>query len=598
MNPVVNDFTIKIATVNGSGSQTANHVLMKCFFKMNIPVGAKNFFPSNIQGMATWFTIRVNGKGFVGAKEKSDILINYNPKTLPEDVASMSPEAVLFYDQDAALPEGLDLKGRTAFPIPYKKLMEDLEVPIKYRKLTSNMIYVGVVSAFLKIPEDVLLNVLEEQFNNKATALTLNQNSALKGREYFAQTFSPESQIYQAQGLPFTKQKVLMDGNTASAMGLLYGGCSFVSWYPITPSTSVIETYKEFTQKFRSRDEDNKSRDVIVQAEDELSAICMVLGAGWAGARAMTATSGPGLSLMAEAAGYAYYAEIPAVIWDVQRTGPSTGLPTRTSQGDITFAHFLSHGDTKHVCLFPGTLAECFEFGQTCFDLAERLQTLIVVLSDLDLGMNVWAEEKWAYPERPYDRGKIVTLEDLEKGLKFERYKDVDGDGIPQRTLPGTPHINAAYFTRGSGHSAAAVYTENPAAYQEVTNRLTKKWETARTLVPAPIVTNSEGAAGVLYYGPLDNIVDELKDLLKDQMTLNTCRVRALPFSAEVRKFIEANQKVFVVDQNRDGQMFQLLAMEYPELANKLVSLKYHSGLPMNAENLRKDFAHAISFFI
>lgn len=597
MNPVVNDFTIKIATVNGSGSQTANHVLMKCFFKMNIPVGAKNFFPSNIQGMPTWFTIRVNEKGFVGAKEKSDILINYNAKTLAEDVASMTPTAAIFFDQDVVLPEGLDLHGRAAFPIPYRKLLEEIEVPIKYRKLTSNMMYVGFISAFLKIPEDILVHVLDEQFKNKATALNLNKAAALKAREYFEKTFASQAPLFQAQVMPFTKQKILMDGNTASAMGLLYGGCTFVSWYPITPSTSVIENYKEFTQKFRPRDEDNRSRDVVVQAEDELSAICMVLGAGWAGARAMTATSGPGLSLMAEAAGYAYYAEIPAVIWDVQRTGPSTGLPTRTSQGDITFAHFLSHGDTKHVCLFPGTLAECFDFGQTCFDLAERLQTLIIVLSDLDLGMNVWAEEKWNYPERPYDRGKIVTLKDLQNGMQFQRYKDIDGDGIAYRTLPGTPHINAAYFTRGSGHSAAATYTENPSAYQEVTNRLTQKWETARNLVPAPIVTDFGGKTGVLYYGPLDNTVDELKDLLKEKVTLNTCRIRALPFSTNVKKFIEENQKVFVVDQNRDGQMFQLLAMEYPELAHKLVSFKYHSGLPMTAEYLRKDFARAIPNF-
>lgn len=597
MNPVVNDFTIKIGTVNGSGSQTANHVLMKCFFKMNIPVGAKNFFPSNIQGMPTWFTIRVNSKGFVGAKEKCDILINYNSKTLSTDVAELTANSVLFFDQDTANLESLNLKDILAIPIPYKKLTEELEIPIKYRKLTSNMIYVGVVSAFLDIPAEILRHVLHEQFAGKETALNLNMNAALKGRDYYNQIFATGKRPYQAQEMPFIQKKVLMDGNTASAMGLLYGGCTFVSWYPITPSTSVIETYKKFVHEFRPKDAEQKGRNVIVQAEDELSAFCMVLGAGWAGARSMTATSGPGLSLMAEAAGYAYYAEIPSVIWDVQRAGPSTGLPTRTAQGDILFAHFLSHGDTKHVCLFPGTLAECFEFGQTCFDLAERLQSLVIVLSDLDLGMNVWVENKWVYPERPYDRGKVVTLEDLEKGLKFERYKDIDGDGIAQRTLPGTPHSNAAYFTRGSGHSASATYTENPDAYQEVTNRLSKKWETARTLVPPPLIRNTGGSNGLLFYGPLDNVIEETQDLLKDNTTLNTCRVRALPFSAEVKQFLADNQRIFVIDQNRDGQMFQLLAMEYPEYANKLVPLKYHSGLPLNAESLGKDITHVISRF-
>lgn len=593
MNPTINDFMIKIATVNGSGSQTANQVLMKCFFAMNIPVGSKNYFPSNIQGMPTWFTVRVNGKGFIGAKETCDILINYNAKTLKEDIASLRTQGVLFYDLDSPLPEDTDLKDIASFPIPFKALLDEVGIPAKYRKPTSNILYVGALSAYLNIPEEVLLQTLEKQFDKKATALELNKKTALCGRAYFFQKFASVQRLFEAQQLPSTGPKVLMDGNTASAMGLMYGGCSFVSWYPITPSTSVIENYKDLVTTFRPLAPDNSPRQVIVQAEDELSAICMVLGAGWAGARALTATSGPGLSLMAEAAGYAYYAEIPSVIWDVQRTGPSTGLPTRTSQGDITFAHFLSHGDTKHVCLFPGTLSECFEFGQTCFDLAERLQTLVVVLNDLDLGMNLWAEDKWSYPTRPYDRGKIVTKADLDNGFKFERYKDVDGDGIPYRTLPGTPHINAAYFTRGSGHNANAVYTENPAAYQEVTDRLAKKWESARALVPSPLIKNDEGSVGVLYYGALDSVIAEMQHSLSGASGLNTCRIRALPFSKEVKTFIEANSKVIVVDQNRDGQMFQLLAMEYPELAAKLISLRYHNGLPVNAENLRKDFVHA-----
>lgn len=593
MNPIINDFMIKIATVNGSGSQTANQILMKCFFAMNIPVGSKNYFPSNIQGMPTWFTVRANSRGFVGAKEKCDILINYNPKTLREDLQSLQPQGVLFYDLDSPLTEDTNISGISSFAIPFKALLDEAGIPAKYRKPTSNILYVGVLSAYLNIPEDILLQTLQKHFGKKEVALELNIKTALLGRSYFLNNLAATPSLFKAQSLPAQGPKVLMDGNAASAMGLLYGGCSFVSWYPITPSTSVIESYKDLVTKYRSVNADNSPRQVIMQAEDELSAICMVLGAGWAGARSLTATSGPGLSLMAEAAGYAYYAEIPAVIWNVQRTGPSTGLPTRTSQGDITFAHFLSHGDTKHICLFPGTLSECFDFGQTCFDLAERLQTLVIVLSDLDLGMNLWVEDKWSYPTRSYDRGKVVTLNDLENGFKFARYQDVDGDGIPYRTLPGTAHSQAAYFTRGSGHNVNAVYTENPDAYQEVTDRLNKKWDSARALVPAPLIKNTSSSLGILYYGALDSVIAEMQDALKNHTTLNTCRIRALPFSSDVEKFIKNNSKTYIVDQNRDGQMFQLLAMQYPDLAPKMVSLRYHNGLPVNAENLRKDFVHA-----
>lgn len=592
MTPVVNDFTIRIATINGSGSQTANQILMKCFFNMNIPVGSKNFFPSNIQGMPTWFNIRVNQQGFIGNRQEYDILINYNPKTLKQDLHELGPTGVLFHDADSPLPESCVLPKASLFALPFKKLLEEMGVPVKYRKPLSNMIYVGAVSAYLNIPEEILLSEIEQHFKTKESAGTLNKNMALLSRHFFTKSYPQQSSRFQAQALPKQQIKVLMDGNTASAMGLLYGGCSFVSWYPITPSTSVIETYKELATKFRPRDPDGKPRQVIVQSEDEISAICMVLGAGWAGARAMTATSGPGLSLMAEAAGYAYYAEIPSVIWNVQRTGPSTGLPTRSSQGDITFAHFLSHGDTKHVCLFPGTLRECFEFGHICFDLAERLQTLVIVLSDLDLGMNLWVDDKWSYPERPYDRGKLVGLKELEQGHAFERYQDIDKDGIPYRTLPGTPHSKAAYFTRGSGHNAKGQYTEVPDDYQEVIDRLSKKWATARTLVPAPIIKDHGAISGILYYGALDEVIAETQSLLEENYNFNTCRVRALPFSAEIEKFLTANQKIYVIDQNRDGQMYQLLAMEYPQLAAKLVSLRNYNGLPVSADNLKKDFIH------
>lgn len=593
MQTIVNDFTIKIATINGSGSQTANQVLMKCFFQMNIPVGSKNFFPSNIQGMPTWFSIRVNSQGFIGGKAQADILINYHAKTLATDLAELADNGVVFYDGDS-VPADVDLTGRQAIAIPFKTLLAEMDVPLKYRKPVSNMIYVGVVSAYLNIPEEILNSVLEKHFGKKETALALNKKAAQQGRCYFSENHPNTPRAFTVHPLPAGKPQVLMDGNTASAMGLVYGGCSFVSWYPITPSTSVVENYQRLAKKHRPPSADQKESQVIIQAEDELSAMCMVLGAGWAGARALTATSGPGLSLMAEAAGYAYYAEIPAVIWNVQRTGPSTGLPTRTSQGDLLFAHFLSHGDTKHVCLLPGTLQECFAFGQTCFDLAERLQTLVLVLSDLDLGMNLWAEPKWSYPERPFDRGKIVRLEDLENGFPFERYKDIDGDGIAPRTLPGTRHSQAAYFTRGSGHNTRAQYTENPQAYQEVIDRLDRKWHSARALVPPPLIRNTGGKIGVLYYGALDSVIQEMQHLLEHPSSLNTCRVRALPFSQEVQMFLEYNDRIFVLDQNRDGQMFQLLAMEYPHLAAKLISWRSYNGLPVFAENLRKDISHAL----
>ncbi|MFZ3230672.1 MAG: 2-oxoacid:acceptor oxidoreductase subunit alpha [Pseudobdellovibrio sp.] len=583
MSQLINDFVINIATINGSGSQTANTILLKSFFRMGLPVGAKNFFPSNIQGMPTWFRIRVNQNGFTGHHPKSDILINLNPKTLSQDIALLASGALFIYDQDM-LMDGLDLSHLTTFAIPYKKLIQDLNIPIKYRKFTLSMVYVGFLSELLKIESEILQQAVQDHFEKNLNAVELNIKAISAGANYYRENYSAFISPFQCKTITTSKKRVLMDGNTAAGMGLVYGGCHFVSWYPITPSTSVVESFKNLVIP---NSQDSDSKPVIIQAEDELSAICMVLGAGWSGARALTATSGPGLSLMAEASGYAFYAEIPAVIWDVQRVGPSTGLPTRTAQGDLLFAHFLSHGDSRHVCLIPGNLKESFEFAQTCFDLAETLQTLVIVLSDLDLGMNIWAEEKWNYPTSNYQRGQIISKQQLDAGAVFERYNDLNKDGIPARTLPGTHHEKAAYFTRGSGHDLKANYTENPQAYRQVLDRLDRKWETARTLVPKPIISTSKNSVGIIYFGPLDEVVSEAQYLLKN-ISFDTCRVRALPFNNDIKKFLETHKTIYVIDQNQTAQMKALLSIEFTELATHLKSIRNYDGQPLSASILVK----------
>jgi 2-oxoglutarate ferredoxin oxidoreductase subunit alpha len=483
-SPQINDFVIQVATTNGSGSQSSNNILVRALFRMGLPVGGKNLFPSNIQGLPTWFSIRVNPQGFVGRKSHSDILVSMNPSTLLEDVKNLSAGGVLIYNSDAGAYEAPEGSNIMVLPVPFKKLAAPATDSVKLRKLLINMVYVGLLAELLGIEASCLESAVADQFAGKESVIGINTKAIEAGQVYAREHLASLDFPYRLKYLGSVNQdKILIDGNSASALGLVFGGCSFVSWYPITPSSSLVETFEAYARQYR-RDAAGKANYAVVQAEDELAAISMVLGAGWAGARAMTSTSGPGISLMAEAAGLAYYAEIPAVIWDVQRVGPSTGLPTRTLQGDVLSAHTLSHGDGRHVVLFPASVGECFEFGQLSLDLAEQLQTLVFVLSDLDLGMNFHMAPRFEPPSKPFQRGKVLGKEDLEKRQAFARYADEDGDGIPYRTLPGTAHPLAAYFTRGTGHDTEARYSESPEDYRRNMDRLMRKWETARHLVP------------------------------------------------------------------------------------------------------------------
>ena len=584
MSAIDNRFTIHVATVNGSGSQTANTTLLRALFQMGIPVSGKNLFPSNIAGLPTWFTIRANDQGYVARIKRADLLVALNPETSVADVAAMEPGSVLVVAD--GLPMPAVPPDRTLYKVPFTKLVEPLVADAKLRKLVVNMIYVGVVSWLLGIDPGEVDRALVAQLGRKPKALEMNRAAVQVGIKYAEEHMKRTP--FQARRADRTAGKILIDGNQAAALGALFGGVTFLSWYPITPSSSLAEQLEGFLARYRKDPKSGKATYAVVQAEDEISAIGMVLGASWAGARAMTTTSGPGLSLMTEFAGYAYYAEIPAVVWDIQRIGPSTGLPTRTSQADLLSVAFLSHGDTKQVMLFPATVQDCYEYGMRAFDLAERLQTPVFVLSDLDIGMNTWMSQPFRYPENPWDRGKVLSASELERVKKFERYRDVDGDAIPYRTLPGTDHPLAAYFTRGSGHDEAARYTESSEAYPRVMDRLARKFETAKTLVPAPFVEKAQGAeVGLIAFGSTHHAMDETRDKLRTEGTPTSyLLLRAYPFPEEVDRFVRGHKRVYVVEQNRDAQMAALLRMEYPELAPRIRSVLHYDGLPIDAESI------------
>jgi len=581
--PRVNDFNVHVATVNGSGSQTANNTLLRAVFQMGIPVSGKNLFPSNIAGLPTWFTIRVNEKGYVAREIRNDVLVAMNPETSVSDIAAMGPGSVVVMNEGLPTPKIPD--GAVAHVVPFDRIVQPIVPDVKLRKLVVNMVYVGVLAQILGIEKGEVERALEAQLGRKPKALAMNRAAVDAGFDYAAANLPPAP--FRLERRDKTAGKILIDGNQAAALGAMFGGVTFTSWYPITPSSSLAEALTGFLERYR-RDPSGKATYAIVQAEDEIAAIGMVLGASWAGARAMTTTSGPGLSLMTEFTGYAYYAEIPAVIWDIQRIGPSTGLPTRTSQADLLSTAFLSHGDTKHVMLFPSSVEECYDYGMRAFDLAERLQTPIFVLSDLDLAMNVWMADPFPYPEKPWDRGKVLTAAELTKVGKFERYRDVDGDAIPYRTLPGTDHPIAAYFTRGSGHDEQARYTESSEAYPRVMDRLRRKWETARSWVPKPVVEETKGAdAAILYFGSSRWAVEEARDRLRDEgVRTSSLRVQAYPFTPHVGEFLARHERVYVVEQNRDGQMAALLRMEYPAHAMRLRSVLHYDGLPIDARTV------------
>ncbi|MGA3349558.1 MAG: 2-oxoacid:acceptor oxidoreductase subunit alpha [Candidatus Sulfotelmatobacter sp.] len=583
---IVNDMSIQVATVNGSGSQSSNTVLLRAIFQMGVPISGKNLFPSNIAGLPTWYTIRANKDGYIGRKKEIDFLVAMNAETAKDDVMSLDPGASVLYDEPLALDK---LRNDLIFySVPYDKITASVCPEAKLRKLVKNMVYVGVVAYLLEIEMGEVEKAIRKQFAKKVKAANLNLAAAQAGFDY-AKANLQKRGVFYIERMNKTAGKIIIDGNSAAALGCMFAGCTVVTWYPITPSSSLVETMIEYMKEYRIGP-DGKATFAIVQAEDELAAIGMVIGAGWAGARSMTATAGPGISLMAEFSGLAYYAEVPSVIWDIQRVGPSTGLPTRTSQGDILSTAFLSHGDTKHIMLIPCSVSECFSMASEAFNLAEQFQTLVFVMSDLDLGMNNWMSDPFDYPITPIKRGKVLTKEDLQKLGGFARYKDLDGDGVGYRTLPGTDHPNAAYFTRGSGHNEKSSYSERPDDYENNMERLNRKFENARAFVPRPeIFKGTNAKIGIIAYGTSHWGVSESRDQLKNEYGIETdyLRLRAYPFTREVHDFIDQHERIYVVEQNRDAQMLSLLKLDLkPELTTRLRSIAHLDGLPLDARSV------------
>ncbi len=585
---IINDFSIQVATVNGSGSQTANTVLMRSIFQMGVPVSGKNMFPSNIAGLPTWFTIRASKHGYIGRKKEIDLLVAMNPETAREDVMKLDSGAVVVYDEPLKLNA---LRSDLHFyPAPFDKLVAPVCPDAKLRKLVRNMLYDGIVAWLLSIEMEEIHKALVKQFGKrKAKAAELNWGAAQAGYEYAAKTFTQTAPC-QVQRMHANTGKIIIEGNAACALGAMFAGVTVVTWYPITPSSSLVETLIGYLKRFRIDAETGRATFAVVQAEDELASIGMALGAGWAGARSMTSTAGPGVSLMSEFVGLGYYAEVPTVIFDVQRVGPSTGLPTRTMQGDLLSTALLSHGDTQHPMFFPCSPEECFSMSVDAFDFAERFQTPVFVMTDLDLGMNNWTSDPFPFPEKPIERGKVLTAEDLEKLGGFARYRDIDGDGVGYRTLPATNHAAAAYFTRGSGHNDRAQYSEREDDYIHNMDRLAHKFQTMRKHVPGPEVRIHEDAEiGFVACGTSHYAVGESCDqlLAEYEIPASYLRLRAYPFTAELIDFIERHQRVYVVDQNRDAQLLSLMRLEMtPEQIAKLRSIKYYGGLPLDARTV------------
>src|SRR5918911_1212825 len=557
---VVNDFSIQVATVNGSGSQTANLVLLRSILLMGVPVSGKNMFPSNIAGLPTWYTIRASKRGYVGRKKEVDFLVAMNPETAKEDVLTLDAGAAVVYDEPLKLNA---LRSDLAFyPVPFDKLVAPVCPDAKLRRLVRNMIYDGILAKLLGIDMQLMEKALNKQLGRKGKAVALNQGALKAGWDYATANFTKQDP-YWIEAMNETAGKILIEGNAAAAIGCMMAGVTVVAWYPITPSSSLCESLIGYMKKYRVDKETGKATFAIVQAEDEIASLGMVIGASWAGARSMTATAGPGISLMGEFAGLAYYAETPAVIFDVQRVGPSTGLPTRTAQGDLLSTAFLSHGDTKHLMIIPSSVEECYTMAQEAFDLAEQFQTPVFVMMDLDLGMNNWMSDGFKYPDKPINRGKLLTKETLKRIGEWGRYKDVDGDGIPYRTIPGDGM--PAYFTRGSGHNAKGQYSERPDDYVDNMDRLARKFETARQWVPRPEIDIVRDAKiGVIGYGTSHWAILESRDQLREETDVKTSyfRLRAYPFTEELVRFIDAHDRVYVVEQNRDAQLLQLMRLE------------------------------------
>jgi len=581
---IVNDLTIQAATVNGSGSQTANLVLTRAIFHMGIPVAPKNVFPSNIEGLPTWYQLRITPEGHMARSDKVDILIAFNVATWREDLKSVRPGGVVIHEEAFSTA---DVRTDIVYyPVPFSKLAKSKIQSDTLRKQLANMIYVGVVAGLLGIPWGAIEHGVKRQFLPKPKAVPVNLDAIKVGYDYWQDNFSKQDPYRLEPMTGVVEGKVLVEGNQAAALGALMGGVTVVAWYPITPSSSLCEYLIAYADRFRVDEKTGEKHVSVVQAEDELAAVGMAIGAGWAGARAMTSTSGPGISLMAEFSGLAYYAEVPVVIFDIQRIGPSTGLPTRTSQADIGFVYTLSHGDTKHLVLLPGTVEECYEFARDAFDHSDRFQTPVFVLSDLDLGMNLWMTPEFKYPEKGFDRGKVLSKQDLEKlAGEWGRYRDVDGDGVTYRTIPGTDHPAAGYFTRGSGHDEQARYTEGAEAYARNMDRLSRKLETARHALPAPVVEEGGASIGLIAFGSTHSAVIEARETLAAAgKAIDYLRVRALPLSDDVAEFVRRHDHVYVVEQNRDGQLFDLIRLALPaQLVERVRSIRHYNGQPIPA---------------
>jgi 2-oxoglutarate ferredoxin oxidoreductase subunit alpha len=584
MQPIINNFSITVATVNGSGSQTSNLTLMRALFKMGIPVSGKNIFPSNIQGLPTWYTIRVNEDGHLARCEDQEIVVAMNPATFAKDMDGLQTGGVLFYDDSIKTP--ITRQDIHLYPMPIKPMVRDSQAPSNIRDYIANMVYVGIVANILGIDMDQIYQALDFHFKGKQKPIELNWSMVKNAFDWAAKNIQ-KTDAYSVKSSNKTDGYIMADGNTAAALGALYGGLQFAAWYPITPATSLAETLNEYVPVFRKDPITGKNTCVVIQAEDELAAIGMVVGAGWSGLRAMTSTSGPGFSLMVEYVGLAYFSEVPTVIWDIQRIGPSTGLPTRTSQGDLRLAYFMGHGDVKNVVLFPGSVTECFEFGWKAFDIAERLQTPVIVLSDLDFGMNQWMTKPFEYPDRPMDRGKILWEDDLKQmSVKWARYLDVDGDGITYRTLPGNKLPNAAYFARGTGHDEYANYSEEPDDWENNLLRLQRKIDGNVSLLPKPVITQTEGATiSIISYGSTTVAIQEAMEALSQKgYKIDHLRMRSLPTAPEVKDFVHSHERNYVIELNRDGQLHQILRLEIPESSLKLISLSHLDGLPLTAQ--------------
>lgn len=581
---IVNDFTFQAATINGSGSQSSNLIIARTIFSMGVPVSPKNVFPSNIEGLPTWYSIRLSPDSYQCRTDDVDVLVALNPTTWQRDIQGVNEGAAVIHEATYPVVGNMKRNDVHYYAVPFHKLgQENVDNP-DLRKYLTNMIYVGTVAWLLGIPIETVEKSLAQQFAKKPKVIPSNMKMVQIGHDYMGANHQKQDAYTVKPMKGRTEGKILIEGNEALALGAVMGGCTVAAWYPITPSSSVCENLDALANRYRVDPKTGEKRIAVIQAEDELAAIGMVIGAGWAGARSMTATSGPGLSLMAEFAGLAYYAEVPAVIMDIQRIGPSTGLPTRTSQGDIEFAHLLSHGDTKHVVLLPATVEECYEMSQQSFDLAERLQTVIFVLSDLDLGMNLWMSDKFKYPEKRFDRGKVLSAKDLERIGQWGRYNDVDDDGIPWRTLPGTNHPSAGYFTRGSGHDEYANYTELPEVYERVMDRLKKKYKAARKYMPKPVIEDHGNEVGIIAFGTTHHAVVEARQRLAERgLKTDYCRVRSIPHPQEVMKFIVRHKRVYVIDQNRDGQMYDLLRLTLNPTQDNLLSVRHYDGTPIPA---------------